>query len=170
MSTQTYSWPRNNNIKIFQKDTLTNIREGIAYRSFYSSLIIKSLSRWNIAPISWIYLWVAMEAFSQRTCMLPSNGASPCHCSSVYTGSGCTEQAPCSCVSAYLVLCPPCGDLLAYMHTSFIQRNKTTMKNKTVALNGRGVHYLSWHSFSSPSGMWVLTVSHCLSNINSEDG
>lgn len=90
--------------------------------------------------------------------MLPSYWASilcrhSLHFSSLYTGCGrasCRKllgedlasslRPPTTCVNAYLVLCPPCGDLLAYDHTSmffFLQRNKNNNNNKIIALNGK---------------------------------
>lgn len=78
--------------------------------------------------------------------MLPSYWASilcrhSLHFSSLYTGCGRASgrkllaedpssslRPPATCVNAYLVLCPPCGDLLAYDHTSsfFFKETKTT--------------------------------------------
>lgn len=80
--------------------------------------------------------------------MLPSYWASilcrhSLHFSSLYTGCGRASgrklvgedaasslRPPTTCVNAYLVLCPPCGDLLAYDHTSIFQRNKNNNTKK----------------------------------------
>lgn len=64
MSSQTHSWPRNN-INIFQKDTYKYKGGHSLHKCLILPVHIKSWSRWNIAPISWIYLWLAMEAYSQ---------------------------------------------------------------------------------------------------------
>lgn len=121
--------------------------------------------------------------------MLPSYWASilcrhSLHFSSLYTGCGrasCRKllgedpasslRPPTTCVNAYLVLCPPCGDLLAYDHTSmffFSQRNKNNnKKNSCIEWKKRwgGVCKVccqkSWCSFFfliPPLPPWVIIV------------
>lgn len=128
--------------------------------------------------------------------MLPSYWASilcrrSLHFSSLYTGCGRASgrkllwedpasslRPPTTCVNAYLVLCPPCGDLLAYHHTSIFQRNKNNNNKKENSCiewkisegcslsslsEGPGVvsFFFSFFFFSSLGYYCFLTVSHC---------
>lgn len=129
--------------------------------------------------------------------MLPSYWASilcqhSLHVSSLYTGYGRASgrklvgedplsslRPPTTCVNAYLVLCPPCGDLLAYDHTSIFQRSKNNNKKENSCIEWKNVWglfakfavrspgvasffflFLSFF-FSSLGYYCFLTVSHC---------
>lgn len=156
MSRQTHCWPRSNNINIFHKDTYKN-KDGHSLHMFLIVLYIKSLSRWKIAPISWIYLWLAMETYSQM-CATKTLGKSSSLFKSLNRIRECTEQEgapflkPLVLVSMHIWCCVHIVETCWHICKQASFKEITQWKKKIIALNGRGVHYLSWHSFSSPSG------------------
>lgn len=178
MSSQTHRWPGNNNINIFLKKRHTYKYKGANSLNIFLFLPVHQVFE-QIGYSTNTLVWrcrCVLQRKRTAECMLPSYWASTRHCSSLYTGCGSalgrkdlsSRRPPTTCVNAYLVLCPPCGDLLAYNHTSIIQRNKkNNKKNKIVALYGtflRGFFCQSWCSLIFFLQVIVFLQHHTVSS------